>query len=162
MAESSFDIVSKVDRQEVKNALQQVAKEVHTRFDFKNVVATVEETADGLVLTAEDEGRLRGLKQILEEKLARRGVSLKVLTYGALEEALGGRMRQKATLQEGLTSEQAKDVVKRIKAAGLKVQVAIQSDQVRVSGKKRDDLQAVIALLKTADLPFDWHAANYR
>ncbi|MBA3584708.1 MAG: YajQ family cyclic di-GMP-binding protein [Gemmatimonadetes bacterium] len=162
MADSSFDIVSQVDRMEVRNAVQQAMKEVRTRFDFKGSSANIEETDADLVLTAEDEGRMKALKQILEEKLARRGVSLKALSYGSLEQALGGAVRQRAAMQTGLTSEQAKDIVKRIKATKLKVQAAIQGDQVRVSGKKRDDLQAVIAMLREADLPFDWKAANYR
>ncbi|HUP01659.1 MAG TPA: YajQ family cyclic di-GMP-binding protein [Gemmatimonadota bacterium] len=161
-ADNSFDIVSQVDRQEVKNALQQAMKEVRTRFDFKASKAMIEESGPDLVLSAEDEGRLKALKQILEEKLARRGVSLKALSYGKLEQALGGTVRQTAALQSGLSSEQAKDVVKRIKGSRLKVQAAIQGDQVRVSGKKKDDLQAVIALLRESDLPFDWKSANYR
>ena len=162
MTENSFDIVSQVDRQEVKNAVQQAMKEVRTRFDFKGSRAMIEESGSDLVLTAEDEGRLKALTQILEEKLARRGVSLKALTYQKTEQALGGTVRQKVTLQSGLTSEQAKDIVKRIKGSGLKLQAAIQGDQVRVSGKKKDELQAMIARLKEADLPFDWKPANYR
>ncbi|HWC06824.1 MAG TPA: YajQ family cyclic di-GMP-binding protein [Gemmatimonadota bacterium] len=162
MAESSFDLVSKVDRQEVKNAVQMAMKEIRTRFDFKGSKAAIEESGDDLVLTAEDEGRLRAVRQVLEEKLARRSVSLKALTWGSVEEALGGTARQRAKLQTGLSAEQAKDVAKRIKATGLKVQASIQGDQVRVSGKKKDDLQAVIATLREASLPFDWTATNYR
>ena len=162
MADSSFDIVSQVDRMEVRNAVQQAMKEVRTRFDFKGSSADIEETDADLVLTAEDDGRLKALKQILEEKLARRGVSLKALSYGSLEQALGGAVRQRAAIQTGLTSEQAKDIVNRIKTTKVKVQAAIQGDQVRVSGKKKDDLQAVIAMLRETDLPFDWKAANYR
>jgi hypothetical protein len=162
MADSSFDLVSKVDRQEVKNAVQMAMKEIRTRFDFKGSKAAIEESGDDLALTAEDEGRLRAVRQVLEEKLARRGVSLKALTWGSVEEALGGTSRQRAALQTGLSAEQAKDVAKRIKATGLKVQAAIQGDQVRVSGKKKDDLQAVIATLREANLPFDWTATNYR
>lgn len=162
MADSSFDIVSQVDRMEVRNAVQQAMKEVRTRFDFKGSSADIEETDADLVLTAEDDGRLKALKQIFEEKLARRGVSLKALSYGSLEQALGGAVRQRAAIQTGLTSEQAKDIVKRIKTTKVKVQAAIQGDQVRVSGKKKDDLQAVIAMLRETDLPFDWKAANYR
>ena len=162
MADNSFDLVSKVDRQEVKNAVQMAMKEIRTRFDFKGSKAAVEESGDDLVLTAEDESRLRAVRQVMEEKLARRGVSLKALTWGQVEEALGGTARQRATLQTGLSAEQAKDVAKRIKATGLKVQASIQGEQVRVSGKKKDDLQAVIATLKEANLPFDWTATNYR
>jgi uncharacterized protein YajQ (UPF0234 family) len=162
VADNSFDIVSKIDRQEVKNAIQMTIKEVRTRFDFKGSKAEIEESGDDLVLSAEDEGRLRALRQILEEKLSRRGVSLKALTWSEVEEALGGTVRQRATLQSGLSSEQAKDIAKRIKATGLKVQASIQGDQVRVSGKKKDDLQTVIATLKEAGLPFDWTTANYR
>lgn len=161
-AESSFDIVSQVDRMEVQNAVQQALKEVRTRFDFKGSAATIEEAGDELVLSAEDEGRLKALRQILDEKLARRGVSLKAFEWGKVESALGGTARQRATIQTGLSSDQAKDVVKRIKAAKIKVQAAIQGDQVRVSGKKKDDLQTVIALLKEADLPFAWKTTNYR
>ena len=162
MAENSFDIVSEVDHQEVKNAAQMAMKEVHTRFDFKGSKATIEEAKDELVLTAENEGRLRSLRQILEEKLARRNVPLKALEWGKVEEALGGTARQRATIQSGLTAEQAKDVAKRIRGTGLKVQAQIQGDQVRVSGKKKDDLQAVMAMLREADLPFHWKATNYR
>lgn len=162
MADSSFDLVSKVDRQEVKNAVQMAMKEIRTRFDFKGSKAAIDEAGDDLVMTAEDEGRLRAVRQVLEEKLARRGVSLKALTWGQVEEALGGTARLRATLQTGLSTEQAKDVAKRIKATGLKVQASIQGDQVRVSGKKKDDLQVVIATLKEANLPFDWTATNYR
>jgi hypothetical protein len=161
-AESSFDIVSQVDRMEVRNAVQQATKEIRTRFDFKGSTAAIEEAGDDLVLSAEDEGRLKALKQILEEKLARRGVSLKAVEWGKVESALGGTARQRAAIQSGLSSEQAKDVVKRIKGTGLKVQAAIQGDQVRVSGKKKDDLQAVMAHLREADLPFDWKTTNYR
>ncbi|HYO46779.1 MAG TPA: YajQ family cyclic di-GMP-binding protein [Gemmatimonadota bacterium] len=161
-AESSFDIVSQVERMEVRNAVQQATKEVRTRFDFKGSSATIEESGDDLVLSAEDEGRLKALKQILEEKLARRGVSLKAVEWGKVESALGGSARQRAAIQSGLSSEQAKDVVKRIKGTGLKVQAAIQGEQVRVSAKKKDDLQAVIAHLREADLSFDWKPTNYR
>ena len=161
-AESSFDIVSQVDRMEVRNAIQQANKEVRTRFDFKGSAAAIEETGDELVLSAEDEGRLKALRQILEEKLSRRSVSLKAFEWGKVESALGGTARQRATIQSGLSTEQAKDVVKRIKGTGLKVQAAIQGDQVRVSGKKKDDLQAVMAHLREANLPFDWKATNYR
>lgn len=162
MADNSFDIVSKVDRQELKNAVQMAMKEVRTRFDFKGAKAEIEESGDDLVLTAGDEGRLKALRQILEEKLARRGVSLKALAWGSVEEALGGTARQRATVQSGLSAEQAKDIAKRIKGTGLKVQATIQGDQVRVSGKKKDDLQAVIATLNEANLPFAWTAENYR
>lgn len=161
-SDSSFDIVGQVDRMEVRNAVQQSTKEIHTRFDFKGSKATIEETGDELVLSAEDEGRLKSLRQILEEKLSRRGVSLKALEWGTVESALGGTARQRAKVQSGLSSEQAKDIVKRIKATGLKVQSAIQGDQVRVSGKKKDDLQGVIANLREADLPFHWKPTNYR
>lgn len=161
-AENSFDIVSQVDRMEVRNAVQQAMKEVRTRFDFKGSKAAIEETGDDLVLSGEDEGRVKALRQILEEKLARRGVSLKAVEWGQVESALGGTARQRATIQSGLTTEQAKDVVKRIKGTGLKVQAAIQGDQIRVSGKKKDDLQAVMAHLREANLPFDWKPTNYR
>ncbi len=161
-SDSSFDIVSQVDHQEIKNAVQMAMKEVHTRFDFKGSKAGIEEGEDELVLTAESDGRLRALRQILEEKLARRSVSLKAFEWGGVEEALGGAARQRAKVQSGLTSEQAKDLAKRIRGMGLKVQTQIQGDQVRVSGKKKDELQAVMAALREADLPFHWKATNYR
>lgn len=161
-SDSSFDIVSEVDHQEVKNAVQMSTKEVHTRFDFKSSKAAIEEGKDELVLSAESEGRLRALRQILEEKLARRSVSLKAFEWSEVEEALGGTARQRAKIQSGLTQDQAKDVVKRIRATGLKVQAQIQADQVRVSSKKKDDLQAIMAMLREADLPFHWKATNYR
>jgi cyclic-di-GMP-binding protein len=161
-SESSFDIVSQVDHQEVKNAVQMSMKEVHTRFDFKGSKAAIEEGKDELVLSAESEGRLRALRQILEEKLARRSVSLKAFEWGEVEEALGGTARQRAKIQSGLTQDQAKDMVKRIRATGLKVQAQIQADQVRVSGKKKDDLQTIMTVLREADLPFHWKATNYR
>jgi uncharacterized protein YajQ (UPF0234 family) len=161
-SESSFDIVSEVDHQEVKNAVQMSLKEVRTRFDFKGSKAAIEEGKDELVLSAESEGRLRALRQILEEKLAKRAVPLKAFEWGAIEEALGGTARQRAKIQSGLTSEQAKDLAKRIRGTGLKVQAQIQADQVRVSGKKKDDLQAILAMLREADFPFHWKATNYR
>ncbi|HUP20751.1 MAG TPA: YajQ family cyclic di-GMP-binding protein [Gemmatimonadota bacterium] len=161
-SDNTFDIVSEVDHQEVKNAVQMALKEVRTRFDFKGSKAEIVEGKDDLVLTAEDEGRLKSLRQILEEKLARRGVPLKALVWADLEAALGGTARQRATIQSGLTAEQAKDLAKRIRGTGLKVQAQIQGDQVRVSGKKRDDLQAVLATLRETDLPFHWKATNYR
>ena len=161
-AESSFDIVSQVDRMEVRNAIQQATKEVRTRFDFKGSTAAIEEQGDDLVLSAEDEGRLKALRQILEEKLSRRSVSLKAFEWGKVESALGGSARQRAAIQSGLSTEQAKDVVKRIKGTGLKVQAAIQGEQVRVTGKKKDDLQAVMAHLREANLPFDWKPTKYR
>ena len=161
-SESSFDIVSEVDHQEVKNAVQMSMKEVRTRFDFKGSKAAIEEGKDELVLSAESEGRLKALRQILEEKLAKRAVPLKAFEWGAIEEALGGTARQRAKIQTGLTSEQAKDLAKRIRGTGLKVQAQIQADQVRVSGKKKDDLQAILAMLREADLPFHWKTTNYR
>src|SRR5688572_14520012 len=130
-SESSFDIVSEVDHQEIKNAVQMTMNEVHTRFDFKGSKASVEEGKDELVLSAESGGGLRALRQILEEKLARRGVSLKAFEWDKLEEALGGTARQRAKVQSGLTSDQAKDLSKRIRGMGLKVQTQIQADQVR-------------------------------
>lgn len=159
---NSFDIVSEVDRQEVKNAVQMANKEIHTRFDFKGVDADIEEEDEALVLSAEDEGRLKSLRQIVEEKLSRRGVPLKALDWSPVEQAPGGSARQRAGIRSGLTSEQAKDLSKRIRSMDVKVQTQIQGDQVRVSSKKRDDLQAVIAALRETDLPFHWKATNYR
>ena len=162
MAESSFDLVSKVDRQEVKNALQMAMKEIRTRFDFKGSKAAVEESGDDLVLSAEDEGRLRAARQVLEEKLARRGVSLKALNYGAIEPALGGTVRQVVKIQSGIAADKAKELTKSVKDSKLKVQAQIQGEQVRIVSKSKDELQAAIAFLKQKDFGIDLQFTNYR
>ncbi|MFN8125389.1 MAG: YajQ family cyclic di-GMP-binding protein [Candidatus Nanopelagicales bacterium] len=163
MAESSFDIVSKVDRQEVDNALNQAEKELRTRFDFKNTGATVEWKGDMAVeLTAGTEERVTAALDVFKDKLVKRGISLKALD--AEEPRLSGKeYKIAATLQSGLTSEQAKKLAKVIRDEGPKgVKPQIQGDELRVTSKKRDDLQAVIALVKEQDLDFAVQFTNYR
>ena len=159
----SFDVTSEVDLQEVRNAVDQASREVATRFDFKDTGATVELKAHEITLLAPTEDRLRALVQVLEEKLVRRQVSLKAVHYGKIEEASRGAARQTATLTAGISAENAKRINKLVKDLGLKgVASQAQGDQVRVTGKKRDDLQAVIAALKAADLDIPLQFGNFR
>jgi uncharacterized protein YajQ (UPF0234 family) len=160
--QNSFDIVSEVNRAEVTNAINQTIKEVRQRFDFKGSSATVVLEANELTLTAEDETRLRNMNDIFQQKLVRRGVPLKALSYGNLEPAAGGTVRQKVQIQQGIPQEKAKEVVRFIKDSKAKVQASIQGDIVRVSGKDRDTLQAVIARLKGQDFGIDMQFSNYR
>jgi uncharacterized protein YajQ (UPF0234 family) len=160
MADSSFDIVSSVDLQEVKNAIAQAMKEIQTRFDLKGTNSTIELSGEELVLA--DEFKLKAVREVLEGRLVKRNVPLKALTFGEVEKALGGTARQKITLQKGIPTEKAREIVKLIKGSKLKVQAAIQGDQLRVSGKNRDDLQGVIRLLKGTDLGIDMQFTNYR
>jgi uncharacterized protein YajQ (UPF0234 family) len=162
MAESSFDVVSTVDLQEVKNAIGQAMKEITTRFDLKGTNSTIELTGEQIQLATADEFKLKAVRDVLEGRLVKRGVPLKALTWGTVEKALGGTARQKVDLQKGIPSEKAREIVKVIKGTKLKVQASIQGDQVRVSGKNRDDLQAVIQLLKGTDLGIDMQFTNYR
>jgi uncharacterized protein YajQ (UPF0234 family) len=160
--QNSFDIVSEVDRAEITNAINQTIKEVRQRFDFKGSTATVALEANELILTAEDETRLRNMNDIFQQKLVRRGVPLKALSYGTADPAGGGTVRQKVQIQQGIPQEKAKEVVRFIKDSKAKVQASIQGDIVRVSGKDRDTLQAVIADLKTKDFGIDMQFSNYR
>ena len=160
--QNSFDIVSQVDRSEINNALNQTMKEVRQRFDFKGSRAEVVMEADELILTAEDETKLRNMNDILQQKLVRRSVPLKALSYGRVEPAAGGTVRQHAAIQQGIPSEKAKEIVKFIKESKLKVQAAIQGDTVRVTGRDRDVLQDVIAQLKTKDFGINMQYTNYR
>ena len=163
MAENSFDIVSKVDLQEVSNAIQQALKEVHTRFDLKDSKSNI--TMDGkeaIVLTSADEYKLKAVNDVLQQKLVKRGVPLRALTYGAVEPAAGSSARQRITMQQGIPIEKAREIVKAIKDSKKKVQASIQADVVRVSGKDRDTLQEIIALLKARDFGIDMQFANYR
>ena len=160
--DSSFDIVSKTDMQEVANAIQQAQKELAQRFDFKGSKSEITLTADELTLVSDDEGKLRSLKDIVEGRLVKRNVSLKALDYGKVEDAALGTVRQKAKIVQGIESEKAKAIVRAIKDSKIKVQASIQSDQVRVSGKNRDDLQRVIALVKEADFGIPLQFTNYR
>ncbi|HLM57357.1 MAG TPA: YajQ family cyclic di-GMP-binding protein [Pyrinomonadaceae bacterium] len=160
--QNSFDIVSQVDRSEVRNALDQTMKEVRQRFDFKGSNAEVKAEEDDLVLTAEDETKLRNMNDILQQKLVRRGVPLKALSYGRVEPAAGGTVRQRAAIQQGIPTEKAKEIVKFLKDTKLKVQASIQGDVVRVSGRDRDILQDAIAQLKAKDFGINMQYTNYR
>ena len=160
----SFDIVSKVDLQEVKNAIQQGLKEVSQRFDFKGSKCdiTLDEENHSLELMAEDSTKLRNLVDILKNKLAKRQVPLSAMEWQTPEASGGGNSRQKVTMQNGIPVDKAKDIVKRIKKEKFKVQAAIQSDQVRVSAKKKDDLQAVMEFLRKEELGFHTQFVNRR
>jgi len=161
-SESSFDVVSKVDRQEVDNALNQAAKEVSQRYDFKNTGASVAWSGEKIVITANSEERVAAVLDVLQSKLIRRGVSLKVLD-GSETRQSGKEYRQEFSLKEGLDQENAKKISKLIRDEGPKgVKAQIQGDELRVSGKSRDDLQSVIAMLKDADLPVALQFVNYR
>ena len=160
--QNSFDIVSQVERAEVMNAVNQTMKEVHQRFDFKGSHANVALEGKELVLTAEDETKLRNMNDILQQKLVRRGVPLKALSYGGVEPAAGGTVRQRAQIQQGIPQEKAKDIVKFIKDSKAKVQASIQGDTVRVSGRDRDTLQQIIAELKAKDFGVHMQFTNYR
>lgn len=163
MAENTFDIVSKVDLQEVSNAIQNSLKEVHTRFDLKNTKSDIQlEGKDAVVLTSADEYKLKAVNDILQTKLVKRGVPLKALSYGTIEPAAGSTVRQKITLQQGIPTEKAREIVKVIKDSKKRVQAAIQGDTVRVSGKDRDALQEIIALLRQKDFGIDMQFTNYR
>jgi uncharacterized protein YajQ (UPF0234 family) len=163
MPENTFDIASKIDLQEVSNAIQQALKEVHTRFDLKDAKATIEmDGKDAIVLHSIDEYKLKAVNDIFQQKLVKRGVSLKGLTYGAVESALGSTAKQRITMQQGIPIEKAREIVKTIKDSKKKVGVSIQGDVVRVSGKDRDTLQDIIALLKQRDFGIDMQFTNYR
>jgi len=159
----SFDVTSELDLQEVRNAVDQAAREVATRFDFKGTGATIELTEKQVELHAPTEDRLRALVQVLEEKLVKRNVSLKGVHYGKVEEASKGTVRQVAELQSGISADHAKQINKAVKDLGAKgVTSQAQGEQVRVTGKKRDDLQAVIAHLKEQDLGIPLQFGNFR
>ncbi|HWS56273.1 MAG TPA: YajQ family cyclic di-GMP-binding protein [Pyrinomonadaceae bacterium] len=160
--QNSFDIASQINRAEVVNALDQTMKEVRQRFDFKGSRAEVRLEENELILTAEDETKLRNMNDILQQKLVRRGVPLKALSYGRVEPAAGGTVRQHAALQQGIPADKAKEIVKFIKDTKLKVQASIQGDTVRVSGRDRDTLQDVIARLKDKDFGINMEYTNYR
>src|SRR6202046_4677402 len=162
MPDNTFDIVSKIDLQEVSNAIQQALKEIHTRFDLKDSKTNIELEKDAIVLHSADEYKLKAVNDILQQKLVKRGVSLKGLTYGPVEPAAGGTVRQKITMQQGIPIEKARQIVKVIKDSKKKVNASIQGDLVRVSGKDRDSLQEIIALLRNQDFGIDTQFTNYR
>jgi cyclic-di-GMP-binding protein len=161
-ADNSFDIVCKVDMQEVTNALDQARREVDTRYDLKGTKNEIVLEKTDIVITAADEMKLKAVVDILQSKLHKRGVPLKALTYGKVEPAAGSTFKQKIGLQQGIPIEKAREIVRLIKDTKLKLQASIQDDQVRVTGKAKDDLQKVIALLRERDLGIALQFTNYR
>jgi cyclic-di-GMP-binding protein len=162
MGDPSFDVVSEVNLPEVANAVAQAQKEIGQRFDLKGTAAGLTLAGKELTLTASDEFGLKAVNDILQGKLVKRSVPLKALDYGTVEPATKGTVRQAVTVRQGIAIEKAREIVKAVKDSKLKVQVSIQGDQVRVTGKKRDDLQAVIALLRGADFGIPLQFTNYR
>lgn len=160
--DNSFDIVSKTDYAEIKNAINQTRKELSQRFDFKGSKALVEIHNDDIILSAEDKTKLKNMRDVFETKLVRRGVSLKALKENEVEPSAGGTVRQLLSIQQGIPKDKAKEIVKLIKNLKIKVQASIQGDSVRVSGKKRDDLQTVMSELKEKDFGIDMQFTNYR
>lgn len=159
----SFDIVSEVDRQEVRNAIDQAQREINTRFDFKNTNSSIDHNELVLTLRTVSEDRLAALRVVVEEKLVKRGVSLKGLDYGKVEEATQSTVRQVVTIKVGINADKAREINRMIKDKGPKgVSSQTQGDTVRVSGKKRDDLQAVMQMLKAADLEIPLQFNNFR
>lgn len=160
--EASFDVVSKTDLQEVANAVHQAQKEMETRFDFKGSKSEISLRDGELLIVSDDEFKLSNVVDIIQTKLIKRNVSLKCLDYGAVEAAAQGTVRQTVKIKQGLDQELAREIVRVIKDAKLKVQVSVQGDQVRVTGKSRDDLQTVIQTLRERDFPADLQFVNYR
>ena len=161
-SDSSFDVVSDFDQQELVNALDQARREIATRYDFKGSKVAFDLGSDAITLTADDEYRAGAAKDLLESKAVRRGLSLKIFEWGKLEPASGGTVRQQVGLKRGLTSEQAKELAKRIREQFPKTKPVIQGDAVRVSAKSKDELQAVIADLRALDYPVALQFQNYR
>jgi uncharacterized protein YajQ (UPF0234 family) len=162
MPDNTFDVVSKVDMQEVSNAIQQALKEIHTRFDLKDSKSNIELEKDAIVLYSADEYKLKAVNDVLQQKLVKRGVSLKALTYGPVEPAAGGTSKRRATMQQGIAIEKAREIVKLVKDSKKKAQASIQGDLVRISSKDRDTLQEVIAMLRQHDFGIDLQFTNYR
>ncbi len=162
-SENSFDIVSKVDLQEVSNAIQQALKEIHQRYDLKDSHSNIEmEGKEAIVLTSADDYKLKAVTDVLQTKLVKRNVPLKSLQYGKIEPAAGSTVRQRITMQQGIPTEKAREIVKVVKDSKKKVQASIQGDFVRISGKDRDTLQEIIALLRNKDFGIDMQFTNYR
>jgi uncharacterized protein YajQ (UPF0234 family) len=158
----SFDVVSKTDMQEVANAIQQAQKEIGQRFDFKGSKSSIALATDEITLISDDEGKMRSVKDVVETKLIKRGVSLKALAWDPIEPSAGGTVRLRAKIVQGIESEKAKAIVKTIKDAKLKVQASIQSDQVRITGRSKDDLQKAMALVREKDFGIPLQFTNYR
>jgi uncharacterized protein YajQ (UPF0234 family) len=158
----SFDVVSKVDPQEIDNAVNQARKEVDQRYDFKGTKTSIELEEQEIRVVSDDDYKVKAVVEIIQSKLARRNVPLKALTYGTIEPASGGRAKQTITVRQGIDTDNARKIVKLIKDKKLKVQAQIQGDQLRVSGKKRDDLQTVIQMLKAEELDLPLQYTNMR
>ena len=158
----SFDVVSEVDMQEVDNAVNQAKKEIGTRYDFRGSKAAISLEGDTIKIIGDDEYKLNAIIDVLKGKMVKRNVAIKNLDYGKVEPAAGATVRQIITIKKGITKENAKEVVKAIKNMKIKVQASIQEDQVRVSGKDKDDLQAVIQMLKQLDIPVELQFVNFR
>jgi cyclic-di-GMP-binding protein len=161
-AENSFDIVCKIDMQEVTNALDQARREIDTRYDLKGTKNEVTLEKTDITLLAPDDMKLKAVTDILQSKLHKRGIPLKGLTYGTIEQATGGQLRQKIALQQGIPIDKAREIVRMIKDTKIRVQAAINEDKVRVTGKNRDDLQKIIAMLRDKDLGIALQFDNYR
>lgn len=158
----SFDVVSEVDPQEIDNALNQTRKEVGQRYDFKGSKTEIRQEEQEIHIVSDDDHKVKAVIDVLQSKLVRRGVSLKALVYGPIQPAAGGLAKQTITVQKGIDTDKAKGIVKVLKDSKIKVQAQIQADQVRVSGKKRDDLQAAIQLLKQQDFDLPLQFSNFR
>lgn len=160
--ENSFDIVSQVDMQEVTNAVDQTARELRTRFDFKGSKSELSYDGETITLTGDDDFKLKNVVDILETKMVKRGIDLKALRYGKIEPAAKDTIRQRVTLIQGLDKEKAKVITKMVKESKLKVQAAVQGEQVRISGKNRDDLQAIMQKIKDHEFDIPLQFINYR
>ncbi|AEI44266.1 YajQ family cyclic di-GMP-binding protein [Paenibacillus mucilaginosus] len=161
-SENSFDIVSKLDMQEMNNAINQAEKEIATRFDFKGSKSSITLDKEELVVVSDDDFKLQNVLDILQSKMAKRGISLKNLEYGKVEGASSGTVRQRIKVKQGVDQDNAKKINIMIRDSKLKVKSQIQGDQIRVTGKSKDDLQAVMAMLRKADLPLDLQFINFR
>ena len=162
MADFSFDVVSKVDEQELDNALNQTRKEIEGRFDFKNSKTTVDQTKEKITITTDDELKLRNVVDILQSRANKRGIAIKAFDFGTVEPAAGNAVRQIVTVKSGIPKDKAKPLIEAIKAAKLKVSAQIQDEQIRVSSKSKDDLQKAQALLKAFDTDVPLQFTNYR
>lgn len=160
--DNSFDIVSKIDLQEVDNAVNQAMKEISTRYDFKGSISSVTRDKFAITILADNDYKLKSVIDLFQNKLVKRGIPLKGLSFKKIEQASGSSLRQVVDLQQGIPQEHAKEIVKRIKGMKCKVQASIQGDYVRVNSKSRDDLQSVIAMLKSADLKLAMQFTNFR
>lgn len=160
--DSSFDVVSQVDMQEVDNAVNQTEREITTRFDFKGSNTSIERKEEVINIATSDDMKLKNVVEVLEGKLVKRGISIKSLQYGKVDPSLGGRVKQDITVRVGLDKEQTKQITTRIKALKLKVQPTVQGDSVRITGKNKDDLQAAMGALKAEDFDFAIQFTNYR